>query len=52
MGYGYSRELLKFENRDEKLTFLLSNQEAFELGEKMRRLEKLCSIYINTVYKY
>ncbi len=43
MGYGYSRELLKFENRDEKLTFLLSNQEAFELGEKMRRLEKLCS---------
>lgn len=48
IGMAYSRELLKFEggtsqSRDEKLTFILANKEAFDLGEKMRRLEKLCS---------
>jgi hypothetical protein len=42
-GYGYSRDMVKFGTRDEKLTFLLANQTAFDLGEKMRRLEKLCS---------
>lgn len=42
-GYGYSRDIVKFASRDEKLTFLLSNQKAFDLGQKMYRLEKLCS---------
>ena len=42
-GYAYSRDIVKFGTRDEKLTFLLSNQKAFDLGEKMFRLEKLCS---------
>lgn len=48
LGMSYTRDLLKFEgnsaqSRDEKLTFILANQKAFELGEKMLRLEKLCS---------
>ncbi len=43
VGYGYSRDIVKFGTRDEKLTFLLANQKTFDLGEKMRRLEKLCT---------
>jgi len=43
VGYGYSRDTVKFGTRDEKLTFLLANQKSFDLGEKMHHLEKLCS---------
>jgi hypothetical protein len=42
-GHGYSHDILKFKDRDDKLTFLLSNQNAFELGQKFHDLNKLCS---------
>lgn len=42
-GYGYSNDILKFKNRDDKLSFLLSNKNAFELGQKFHELTKLCS---------
>lgn len=42
-GYGYSRDIVKFGTRDEKLTFLLANQKAFDLGQKMNHLSNLCS---------
>jgi hypothetical protein len=41
IGYCYSVDTLKFESRDEKLTFILSNQNSFDLGEKMKYLESL-----------
>jgi hypothetical protein len=41
-GYGYSNDVLEFKNRDDKLTFLLSNQN-FELGQKFHELNKLSS---------
>lgn len=42
-GYGVSTDLLEFskdkvQGRDEKITFLLTNQEAFEMGQKYHEL--------------
>lgn len=47
--YQYSKNRLKFNNnksigRDEKINFLLSNEKAFELGEKL----KLADVYKST----
>lgn len=44
--YGYSTSLVNFnkskeENREEKINFILSNQKAFELGEKFNESTKL-----------
>ena len=41
--YGVSRDRVEMKTRDEKLTFILSKEKEFELGEEYHRLDNLCS---------
>jgi hypothetical protein len=54
-GWGYSSDTLKWssnnvEARNEKISFLLENKKNFELGEEMRRLERLKSRFEHRVF--
>lgn len=40
-GYGWSICDVKLETRDERLTFILSNDKEFEMGKEFRRLDRL-----------
>lgn len=55
-GWCYSTEQVAFSTkdavlkRDQKVEFLLQNQKSFELGEELRRLEKMKSVFDRHVF--
>ena len=49
-GYSFSHNSLEFKTRDDKLSFLIShNEKSLELGNEMRRLERLRAYQDNRV---
>ena len=54
-GWSYSTNYVTFskdvvEAREEKIDFLLNNQRKFELGEKLRKLDKMKSVFDRHVF--
>jgi len=55
-GWCYSTDRVSFETkdavlkRDQKIEFLLANQKRFELGQELRRLEKMKSVFDRHVF--
>lgn len=55
-GWCYSTDRVAFETKDavlkreQKIEFLLANQKRFELGEELRRLEKMKSVFDRHVF--